>query len=189
MNRQIKKGCIYLYDFGHTEGHNQNGFRPVLVRGNNNIIKYSADVLVVPITSVIKKPDWYAHVYIERKYGLNEPSMALFEQITSVSKKNLKRHIGTINDAQLLELIDQTTMKVLGLYTQHKRMNNKPHNDVRCFCKKHCEEYRLTSDFVLRRFNPYQVVKEKCDKCNNLGYDYLLIDKKEVFRNRGEKNA
>ena len=104
-------------------------------------------------------------------------------------RKNLKRHIGTINDAQLLELIDQTTMKVLGLYTQHKRMNNKPHNDVRCFCKKHCEEYRLTSDFVLRRFNPYQVVKEKCDKCNNLGYDYLLIDKKEVFRNRGEKNA
>ena len=39
------------------------------------------------------------------------------------------------------------------------------------------------------RFNPFQVIKEKCDKCNRLGYDYLIIDKKSALRRGGKKNG
>lgn len=182
MNKQITRGCIYLYDFGQTEGSNQEGFRPVLVIENNGVIKNATEILVVPITSVIKNPYWYPHIYLGRKFGLDAPSMALFEQITRVNKEKLKCYIGTVNDHSLLKLIDRTIMKVFGVHIPESEHTN----DIRCLCKKHCDDYRLTGSYILRRFDPYQNVKDKCDKCNDFGYDYLLIDKKDAYRKRSE---
>ena len=76
-------------------------------------------------------------------------------------------------------------MKTLGLwYDTEKRTG-----DVRCLCKKHLEEYKLIPGCIIKRFDPLQVKANKCDKCDNLGYDYLFFDKKDVLKRRDETNG
>lgn len=110
------------------------------------------------------------------------PSMVLVEQITTVNCFELKNYIGTINDWRILRMLDEALLKIFGL---HKKTQEQT-ADVRCLCKKHCDEYRMTDKYILKRLNPEQVVKDKCDKCGNLGYDYMLIDKKIAFRRRSK---
>lgn len=92
----LKNGDImtaYLSD--KKDGSIQAGTRPVLVVSNNKANEYSPVVTVVPLTAKTKKyiP---THVTIT-DCGLYEPSVALVEQITSISKENLGKRIGTIH--------------------------------------------------------------------------------------------
>lgn len=179
-NKIIKKGDIFLYDFGVNKGSVQNSFRPAVVLQTNTINNYSTTFIIAPITTVIKKSSKFFHVYLGQCFGLDMPSMVLVEQITTVSGSELKNYIGTINDWRVLRTLDEALLKIFGL----QKKNQEPTSDVRCLCKKHCDEYRMTDKYILKRLNPEQVVKEKCDKCGNLGYDYMLIDKKIAFRRR-----
>lgn len=51
--------------------------------------------------------------------------------------------------------------------------------DVRCFCKKHADEYQNSDHYILKRLNYEQSVRDKCDKCDRLGFDYILIHKSQ----------
>lgn len=55
------------------------------------------------------------------------------------------------------------------------KVNEAP--DIRCFCKKHADEYRNSGIYILRRPDYIQTVMDKCDKCDRLGFDYILVDK------------
>lgn len=44
-------------------------------------------------------------------------------------------------------------------------------------------------EYMVKRFEPTQVVKDTCDKCNNLGFDYLIFEKEDVLKKRGMKNG
>ena len=37
-------------------------------------------------------------------------------------------------------------------------------------------------NFIVKRLDPFARVKEKCDKCQNLGYDYLVIERSKEGR-------
>ena len=59
-----------------------------------------------------------------------------------------------------------------------------PHNDlheeapdIRCFCKKHADEYRNSGIYYLKRFDYSRAVLDKCDKCDRLGFDYIITTK------------
>ena len=80
--KSVKRGRIFLYDFGEPSGFKQGGYRPVLVIQNDNITKTSPEVLVAPLTSKIKHPNWFPHIYLGKRFGLEYPSMVLCEQIT-----------------------------------------------------------------------------------------------------------
>lgn len=178
----IKRGDIFLCDFGMSQGSVQNGFRPAVILQTNAINDYSCTVMIAPVTSVIKKKEKFFHVYLGRCFGLDVPSMVLVEQITTINRFALKSYIGTINDWRILRTLDCALLKVFGLQNN----NQEQTTDVRCLCKKHCDEYRMMDKYILKRLNPEQVVKEKCDKCGSLGYDYILIDKRIAFRRRSK---
>ena len=36
------------------------------------------------------------------------------------------------------------------------------------------------SDYIIRRFQPTQNIRDKCDKCDNFGYDYTFFEKKRA---------
>jgi len=40
---------------------------------------------------------------------------------------------------------------------------------------------------VIRRLDPLAAAKEKCDKCENMGWDYVVYDKRTAFE-RGYGN-
>ena len=76
-NKGIRRGEIFWYDFGEQDGSVQKGYRPVIVLQDNIINSYSDTVIVAPLTGVIKKPYWFSHLLIGKKFGLSLPSMIL----------------------------------------------------------------------------------------------------------------
>lgn len=179
--RKVKRGEIFFFDFGETRGSVQNGFRPVIVLQADEINDRSTTTIVAPLTGIIKKPYFFSHVYIGKRYRLEIPSMILMEQITTVNQSDLKDCLGKVTEKALIRNINAALMRTFGI-----RQNNSINTgDIRCLCQKHLQEYKLLPDFIIKRFDPLQVKKDKCDKCNDLGYDYVFFDKKEVLKKRG----
>ena len=49
--------------------------------------------------------------------------------------------------------------------------------DIRCVCKKHAAEYINSGSYILKRLNYGRAILDKCDKCDRLGFDFILIEK------------
>lgn len=178
---KVKRGEIFFFDFGETRGSVQNGFRPVIVLQADEINDRSITTIVASLTGIIKKPYFFSYVYIGKRYRLEIPSMILMEQITTVNQSDLNDCLGKVTEKALIRNINAALMRTFGI-----RQNNSINTgDIRCLCQKHLQEYKLLPDFIIKRFDPLQAKKDKCDKCNDLGYDYVFFDKKEVFKKRG----
>ena len=63
--RKIKRGDIYLYDYGENEGSIQNGYRPVVVLQADNFNLKAPTIMVAAITTAIKKTFLPSHILIE----------------------------------------------------------------------------------------------------------------------------
>lgn len=50
--------------------------------------------------------------------------------------------------------------------------------DIRCFCKKHAAEHINSGSYILKRINRGRRKLDMCDKCDCLGFDYNLVDRK-----------
>lgn len=173
----VKRGEIYFCDLGEEKGSVQGGYRPVLIVQANRINTNSSTVLVAPITSVEKKNTNF-HISLGTDCGLAKQSMVLFEQIRVVNVSELKKYIGQISQQEYIRLMNTSLKKTFGLW----RYREERTGDVRCLCKKHLDEYKNMPNYIIKRFQPTQVIKDKCDKCNNLGYDYMFFEKENVLR-------
>lgn len=101
----IKRMDIYMADLPLSSGSVQMGKRPVLIVQNDVGNMKSPTVVVVPLTTADKK--WQiVHVEIPTSTGLPKESIALCEQIMTISKDCLCRKIGVIEDAKLISAID-----------------------------------------------------------------------------------
>lgn len=151
--RKVKRGEIFFFDFGETRGSVQNGFRPVIVLQADEINDRSTTTIVAPLTGIIKKPYFFSHVYIGKRYRLEIPSMILMEQITTVNQSDLKDCLGKVTEKALIRNINAALMRTFGI-----RQNNSINTgDIRCLCQKHLQEYKLLPDFIIKRFDPLQV--------------------------------
>lgn len=103
-----------------------------------------------------------------------------FDETTAVFHKELLVNDFVLERA-LIRNINAALMRTFGI-----RHNNSINTiDIRCLCQKHLKEYKLLPEYIIKRFDPLQVKKDKCDKCNDRGYDYVFFDKKEVLKKRG----
>lgn len=85
----------------------------------------------------------------------------------------LKDYIGTVDDEQILRQINTALKKTLGLWI-YKKENDE---DIRCLCTKCLNGYIQSPDYIVRRLDPFAKVKSHCDKCGELGWDYVVIEK------------
>lgn len=91
-----KKGEVYYADLGIKVGSEQNGKRPVLIVQNDIGNLYSGTTIVIPITSRNKtKLPTHVDIFIE------EPSMALCEQVRVIDKSRLINKIKEITDNEM----------------------------------------------------------------------------------------
>ena len=172
----VKWGEIYLCDLGSNKGSVQSGKRPVLVLQNNIGNNNGPTTVVATISSVLKKLNQPTHILLDTSCGLREDSIVMLEQIRTVDKeKELLEYIGEVRDEKTIYAIKQGILTEFGLI---KRPQPRRTGLILTLCPKCRAEFMSVPENIVRRVDPLQVDKERCDKCQtSFGYDYLIIKK------------
>lgn len=100
---RIIRGQIYLADLDTPTGSEIGKSRPVIIVQNDADNKEFSTVIVVPLTS----SPWYdseSHVLLQKKYGLDQNSTALCEQIKTLDKNRLIHFITKIPESKMKEI-------------------------------------------------------------------------------------
>lgn len=103
---EYNKYDVIFGEFPDSNGSIQSGYRPGIVIQNNLGNKYSPTLIVIPLTSQIKKLNQATHLLIRwnKENGLLKDSMLLAEQIATIDKNKAKR-VGSISDRELQKAI------------------------------------------------------------------------------------
>ena len=105
MSSRFRKGEIYLFDLADSYINVQSGLRPCLIIQNELGNIYSPTVIVVPITTKLKKTDLPVHVITENYFmGKKIMEIILCEQILTVPKSRIKKYLRTLDKATLREV-------------------------------------------------------------------------------------
>ncbi len=179
---KVKRGEIYLHDFGNDEGSIQNGVRPVLVVQCDEGNQASTTTVVAALTSVIKKRYLPSHIILGEKFGLKEPSMVMLEQLKTVNQSELVEYIGFVDNEYLLRKVNHGLKKALGLWVDKPQ---KHKGDIRCLCPACLQAYKKTQNYIVRRLDPLASKREKCDKCDNMGWDYIICERRTSTGDKG----
>lgn len=166
----VKWGEIYLCDLGSNKGSVQSGKRPVLVLQNNIGNNNGPTTVVATISSVLKKLNQPTHILLDTSCGLREDSIVMLEQIRTVDKeKELLEYIGEVRDEKTIYAIKQGILTEFGLI---KRPQPRRTGLILTLCPKCRAEFMSVPENIVRRVDPLQVDKERCDKCQtSFGYD------------------
>lgn len=105
---EYKKYDVVYGEFPKLDGGSsvQSGYRPAIVIQNDIGNKFSPTLLVLPLSSQLKKVTMPTHIIINDSSdnGLKRKSLLLAEQVTTISKKKVKK-IGCISDRALQKKI------------------------------------------------------------------------------------
>lgn len=97
---------VWLVDFGQPVGHEQGALRPAVVVGSRTHCQFPIGMaLVVPLTTRDRGLDHHVGIG-SAESGLNRPSWARTEEITTVSTQRFSRSapLGTASDSEIAEL-------------------------------------------------------------------------------------
>ena len=112
----IKRGDMFYADLSPVIGSEQGGIRPVLIIQNDLGNKYSPTVIAAAITSQTNKAKLPTHIELMKDTeGLKSNSVILTEQIRTIDKSRLKEKIGHINDANVINQINNALGVSFGL--------------------------------------------------------------------------
>jgi len=111
----MKKFDIYRVNLNPKKGHAQAGIRPCLVIQSNAINPYSTTVLMIPLTSNVKKK-FIGDFIIKpsEKNGLSTESRVLMTQITAVDKTFISEKLGSL-EPQYFEAFHESLSIALDL--------------------------------------------------------------------------
>jgi mRNA interferase MazF len=100
----VRRGEVWLVDFGDPTGREQAGRRPAVVISSDLLNDSRAGVVVViPITTAHR--DLPSHVEIERgSSGLDEISYAKCEDVKSISDRRLVGRLGVAGDEAVFQM-------------------------------------------------------------------------------------
>jgi len=115
QKRIIRRGDVFYADLSPVVGCEQGGIRPVLIIQNDIGNRYSPTVIVVAITSKLKK-ELPTHVEIGCMEPLQKNSVVLLEQICTIDRIRLLEYIGSLSELRMIS-IDQALSLSLGLTT------------------------------------------------------------------------
>lgn len=106
--QNTQHGGIYLVDLNPTKGHEQGGFRPVLILQNNSLNKHLSTVIIAPITSNLKAKGHLTTHFLEKSDSkLSQDSVVLLHQIRCIDKSRLKKFVHKLPVKRVLKLRQQ----------------------------------------------------------------------------------
>lgn len=95
-----KRGDVYLVDLNPSRGCEQGGVRPAVVVQNDSGNYFSPVLIVVPLTTKIKKEALPTHCVI-RNRCLSAPSMAICEAPRPIDKGRVRGYIGKLSQEEM----------------------------------------------------------------------------------------
>lgn len=99
------QGDIYLADLSPIQGHEQDGYRPVLIIQNDILNHNLSTVIILPLTSRLPPVERLTTYTLPSVMtSLSQDSSALLYQIRTVDKGRLKRKVGNIPPEHILEI-------------------------------------------------------------------------------------
>ena len=117
----VHRGDVFFAELGYHEGTSiQNGCRPVLVVSNNRGNYHSNTISIIPLTGCFKRPDLPCHILlypeeIKNRHRRFSVATVLTEQVTTISKSDLRGYVGRIEDSTVLGKIEYALSMHLGL--------------------------------------------------------------------------
>lgn len=109
--RQIHQGNIYFADLNPVRGHEQAGFRPVLILQNNILNTNLSTVVIVPITKNLKAKGYLTTYFLDRKKSkLKFDSVALLYQIRTIDKLRLVKFISRLSGPEIKSIKEQLVL-------------------------------------------------------------------------------
>ncbi|MDJ0676458.1 MAG: type II toxin-antitoxin system PemK/MazF family toxin [Calothrix sp. MO_167.B42] len=98
-------GEIQLADLNPTRGSEQAGIRPVIIVQRDNLQRFTRTVVVIPLTSNVRRAQIPGTVLIPAgEGGLTQDSVALCYQIVVLDRQRLQRHLGNLSPNFVLVL-------------------------------------------------------------------------------------
>lgn len=111
----FKRGDIVRMNTPRMGGNLQDGIRPAIVISNNVGNEHSNILTVVPLTAILKKLGQPTHVFIKGDgEGLRYDSVAMCEQIQTISKYDVDYKIGKL-DAEILKKLSSAVKVALNV--------------------------------------------------------------------------
>lgn len=111
----MKRGEIWMVDFGPPSGPEQAGTRPAVILQDDSLTQLYTTLIVVPLTTNLKRLDFPATVLLQAgEGGLPQDSVALCYQVMVRGKARLLSKIGDLNAARLAQVVDGV-LTALGL--------------------------------------------------------------------------
>jgi mRNA interferase MazF len=97
----VKQGEIWYANLNPSKGSEQAGFRPVVIVSGNLLNELLPMVIVMPLTTKIKKYKGNPILQPTKSNGLKDVSEMLVFHIRSISKDRLVERIGNIETEEL----------------------------------------------------------------------------------------
>lgn len=108
QSREFRIGDVFNVQF-HGTGSEQSGWRPGLILQNNTGNTYSPNVVVVPLTSMLKKRSQPTHVFVRSEgTGLKTDSIILCENPVCISKERIGHYITRLPDHYMRKVAQAT---------------------------------------------------------------------------------
>ncbi len=108
----MRRGEIWNANLNPVKGSEQAGFRPVVIISGNLLNQHLPVVIVVPLTTKIKKYKGNPVLQPDRITGLKAESEMLIFHLRSISKDRLVQKLGNV-DAAVLERSMKTLNDIL----------------------------------------------------------------------------
>lgn len=175
--RSVKRGEIYLYDFGCNCGSVQDGIRPVMVIQANEFNCVSPTTVVAAITSVLKKTYLPTHIYLGQKFGLDKSSILLLEQLQTVNQNELTRYIGKVKSKNILRSVDKALSRSIGAKVKEK-------TSVKCLCPQCLKHYLNDPEYLIKRKDPFESKRGICCNCGREGWSYIIYPRTQRKENK-----
>jgi mRNA interferase MazF len=169
-NSIIQRGDIFRADLTSPVGSEQGGyFRPVLVVQNNRGNQFSPTIVVVPLTSKLRKNSLPTHVRIPRSCGLDRDSILLAEHIRTIDRSRLIEFVGHINGDIWREI-----NKALAVCLELENWQSKIEPLELTLCCQHERDVRNSNFLVVK--SGWQSIKETCNFCPRLGWNFSVFN-------------
>ncbi len=102
---EIRQGEIYLSDLNPVKGHEQAGYRPVLVIQNTILNQHLSTFIILPITSNLKYKENLTVYFLSKEVSsMKNDSLALLFQIRTIDKSRLKKKVGGVSQTEFYNI-------------------------------------------------------------------------------------
>lgn len=118
----LQRYDIIRAEIKYEGGSVQTKERPYVIVSNPIGTKHGTIITVMPLTSKIKRKDMPVHrcICADSENGLSTYSMALGEQLFTISKQEVKELIGRVTDQKEKKMIDIACFNGLFYGTEYK---------------------------------------------------------------------